>query len=75
MARSFSETANQPNPGRSRPHSLGPMAESGPEQGGLGPLGQQSLGQLAGRGTEQRTPTRMVIFWLEKFHLENYDVS
>ncbi len=25
MARSFSETACQPNPGRSRPHSLGPM--------------------------------------------------
>ncbi len=25
MARSFLETACQPNPGRSRPHSLGPM--------------------------------------------------
>ncbi len=28
MARSFSETACQPHPGRSRPHSLGPMLAS-----------------------------------------------
>ncbi len=27
MARSFSETACQPNPGLSRPHSLGPMLQ------------------------------------------------
>jgi hypothetical protein len=25
--------------------------------------------------TEERTPTRMVIFWPENFYLERYDVS
>jgi hypothetical protein len=33
-----------------------------------------NLYQLAGRGTEVRTPTRMVIFWSGNFYLENYDV-
>ncbi len=31
--------------------------------------------QTASRGTEERTPTRMVLFWPRKFYLENYDVS
>ncbi len=30
--------------------------------------------QLAGRGTEERTPTQMVLFFQGKFYLENYDV-
>ncbi len=28
----------------------------------------------SGRGTEERIPTRMIIFALEKFYVENYDV-
>ncbi len=39
------------------------------QEGGAG------LGQLVGRGTEERTPTRMVGFWPGNFYLENYDVS
>ncbi len=39
--------------------------------------GSSDLGfeQLAGRGAEERTPTRMVIFGLGKSFLENYAVS
>ncbi len=42
-------------------------------QKGINPL--VTIQQLAGRGTEERTLTWMVIFLPELFYFENYDVS
>ncbi len=30
---------------------------------------------LEARGTKERAPTRLVVFWLGKFYLENYNVN
>ncbi len=35
-------------------------------------IAEAGAAQLAGRGTKERTPTRIVRFWPGKFYLEKY---